>query len=62
MTRVRRFLHRAEFLLARALIFGIRRVSPDRASTIGGTVTRAIGPLLPVSASRTPISALPCHN
>lgn len=49
MTRVRRFLHRAEFLLARTLIFGIRRVSPDRASTIGGTVTRAIGPLLPVS-------------
>jgi len=42
-------LHRLETLAARAALAGLRRMSPERASNLGGAVTRALGPWLPVS-------------
>lgn len=43
------FLHRAEALLARAVLRLLRAMPPERASNFAGGFARAIGPYLPVS-------------
>lgn len=42
-------LHRIEAWAARAALFGLSRMTPERASDLGGAVARVIGPVLPVS-------------
>ena len=56
--------YRAEALIVRSLLGGLRLLSPAAASTLGGTVARLIGPLLPVSrvADQNLRMALPMMN
>ncbi|GAC1342838.1 MAG: lysophospholipid acyltransferase family protein [Acetobacteraceae bacterium] len=44
-----KLLHRVEGTAARAALAFLRRLKPERSSTLCGRVARAIGPLLPVS-------------
>ncbi|GBR29200.1 lysophospholipid acyltransferase family protein [Kozakia baliensis] len=41
--------HRAEAMLVRALLAFLRKLPPRAASNLGGNITKAIGPYLPVS-------------